>query len=319
MLAAMPREGRTHPCDAYLDSPDTNRAEKADVYAAYDFGLKIQDAIRRKEAESLLALMDGELLYNGPRRSIIKSQPFDDIFPTGWQAAVLAEEPACGRIGARGYMIIPGFIWYEQSDTSSAQYTIISLNVPFDEKRYLPDKNLPQGWFVDGRRISPYCLPRPFLSRDNFESFADYYNLDVAMFEKEPGKFFGDPIKDLDYLPDEWAAHVIAPLDPCERDAENLSVQEDGSILSGQMPDAEAYKIFGKINQQSCQNLLPNYPVKPEICYAINVTEYMSGSMRQYDNYYIYGLIREKDKRYILPLLSFRSRNDMINYVEEHL
>lgn len=70
------------------------------------------------------------------------------------------------------------------------------------------------------------------------------------------------------------------------------------------MPDAEGYKILGVLGQQECNKLLPNYPVKPEICYAIHVTEYMSGTMGRYDNQYVYGLIREMDKNYILPLLS---------------
>ncbi len=188
-----------------------------------------------------------------------------------------------------------------------------------DKNKYLPNKDLPQGWYVDGELVPPQCLPHPFISEDNFESFADYYKFDVGELEKEPGKFFGKPIKDLNYLPDEWAVQVIAPLDICGNDAEKPIIQEDGSVLSGQMPDADGYKIFGRLGQQECAKLIPNYPVKPEICYAINVTEYMSGSMGRYDSNYIYGLIREKDKNYILPLLSFESSNDMIAYVEKHL
>ncbi|MCB9982106.1 MAG: hypothetical protein H6861_00300 [Rhodospirillales bacterium] len=319
ILAAMPLEGQAHPCDAYLTGPEAKDEDKADVIAAYDFGLKIQDAIRNKDAEALLALMEGELIHNGPRRSVIKSQPFDDIFPAGWQEAVLAGKPECGRIGWRGYMVSRGFIWYEKNDTFPAQYTITGMNMPFDENKYLPDKDLPQGWSVDGKLIPPQCLPHPFISEDNFESFADYYKLDVGELEKEPGKFFGNPIKDLNYLPDSWAVKVIAPLDTCGNNADKPVMQEDGSILSGKIPDAEGYKILGKLDRQECAKLIPNYPAKPETCYAINVTEYTDGTMRQYDNNYIYGLIRERDKNYILPLLSFDSSNDMIAYIEKYL
>lgn len=316
LLTIAPLEAHAHPCDDYLASPEAKNADKADIYAAYDFGLKIQDAIRNKDADALLALIEGELVHNGPRRSIIKSQPFDVLFPAGWQDAVLAGAPACGRIGWRGYMIASGLIWYEKSDTFPEQYTMTGMNMPFDENKHLPDKDLPQGWFVDGKLIPPECLPRPFMSEDNFESFADYYKLDVDEFEKEPGKFVGKPIKDLDYLPDDWATMVTAPLDTCGNDADTPIVQKDGSVLSGQKPDAEGYKILGRLAPQECAKLIPNYPVKPEICYAINVTEYMDGTMRQYDTHYLYGLIRETDKNYILPLLSFESRNDMIAYIE---
>ena len=203
-----------------------------------------------------------------------------------------------------------GLVWYEKSDTFPAEYTITGMNMPFDENKYLPDKDLPQGWVVEGELIPPQCLPHPFISEDNFEPFADYYKLDVGEFEKEPGKFFGKPIKDLSYLPDSWAVKVIASLDTCGSDADKPVVQEDGSVLSGEMPDAEGYKILGRLDQQECAKLIPNYPVKPEICFAINVTEYTDGTMRQYDNNYIYGLIKEKDKNYILPLLSLGSKDD---------
>ena len=141
LLVAMPLEGQAHPCDAYTTSPRAENADMADVYAAYDFGLKIQDAIRNKDGEALLALIEGELLHNGPRRSVIKSQPFDEIFPAGWQNSVLAGKPECGRIGWRGYMIASGLIWYEKSDTFPAQYTITGMNMPFDENKYgaVPD------------------------------------------------------------------------------------------------------------------------------------------------------------------------------------
>ena len=181
------------------------------------------------------------------------------------------------------------------------------------------NKDLLQGWYVDGELIPPQCLPRPFISEDNFESFAGYYKIDANELEEEPGKFFGNPIKDLNYLPDSWAVKVIAPLDTCSNDADQPIIQDDGSVLSGQMPDAEGYKILGVLGQQECNKLLPSYPVKPEICYAIHVTEYMSGTMGRYDNNYIYGLIKEQDKSYILPLISFESSYDMIDYVEKRL
>ena len=313
------KAAHAHPCDAYLASPEAKDADKADVYAAYDFGLKIQDAIRKKDSAALLALMEGELIHHGPRRSVIELYPFDEIFPAEWQKTVLEGKPECGRVGWRGYMVARGLVWYEKIDASSAQYTITGMNMPFEENKYLPNKDLPEGWRVDGKLIPPQCLPHPFISQDNFESFASYYKLDVGEFEKEPGKFFGEPIKDLDYLPDDWAVKVIAPLDECGRDAETPVMQPDGSVLSGQMPDADGYKILGKINPQECVQLIPHYPVKPELCYAINVTEYMSGTMGRYDSNYIYGLIRGKDKNYILPLLSFESSNDMTAYIEKHL
>lgn len=311
---------RAHPCDSYLASPEAKNAgaNKADVLAAYDFGLKIQDAIHKKDAALLLSLIKGELPYNGPRRSLIESQPFDAVFPADWQNAVLTGTPECRRTGWRGYMMAEGLIWYEKADSFPEKFTITSMNRLSDDKD-LPNNDLPQGWSVDGKLIPPQCLPHPFLSEDNFESFADYYKFDTGAFEKEPGKFFGSSIKNLDYVPDDWAVGVIAPLDKCGDDADKPVVQEDGSVLSGQMPDAEGYKILGRLAPQECNKLIPDYPVKPEICYAINVTEYMSGTMREYNSNYIYGLIRGKDRTYILPLLSFKSRNDMIDYIEKHL
>lgn len=186
-------------------------------------------------------------------------------------------------------------------------------------KAYAYDKNLLQGWYVDGVLIPPQCLPHPFISEDNFESFANFYKIDLEKLKKEPGQFFGHPIKDLNYIPDEWAIDVIASLDECGHKAETAVMQPDGSVLSGQMPDADGYKILGRINPKECSQLIPHYPVKPELCYAINVTEYMSGTMGRYDSNYIYGLIREKHKNYILPLLSLDTENSKTTQKERSL
>lgn len=322
-LIAVPVAGRAHPCDAESADGRGADSDRAAMYAAYDFGLKIQDAIRHKDSAALLALMEGELIHNGPRRSVIAAHPFDEIFPVHWQDSVLSGTPQCGRVGWRGYMLSRGLVWYEKSDTAPARYTLTGLNMPFDEDKYLPDRDLPQGWFVDGELVPPQCLPQLFMSGDNFESFSRHYKIDDDLFQQKPGQFFGAPIRDLDIRPDSWAIQVIARLDQCGNEDTESSIspptlQEDGSILSGEIPNAQGYKIFGRVDPEHCAGLLPHYPVKPEICYAVNVTQYTSGSMRQYDLYYIYGLVRARDKAYILPLLSFDGRNDMINYVETH-
>ena len=57
ILAAMPLEAQAHPCDDYLARSGAKNEDKADIIAAYDFGLKIQDAIHNKDAEALLALI----------------------------------------------------------------------------------------------------------------------------------------------------------------------------------------------------------------------------------------------------------------------
>ena len=50
-------EAQAHPCDDYLARSGAKNEDKADIIAAYDFGLKIQDAIHNKDAEALLALI----------------------------------------------------------------------------------------------------------------------------------------------------------------------------------------------------------------------------------------------------------------------
>lgn len=308
-----------HPCTSQMNDPEEESAYNKDAYAAYDFGIKIQDAVRRKDSTAFLALMQKELSFEGPRRSVIKSHPFDEIFPAEWQQAVLREKPECGKTREGNYTFSGGSVQYEKIDGSTGHYTITSLAMDFDESKYLSNKNLPKGWKIDGRLIPPHCLPRPWISGDNFESYAEYYNLNETEFMHHPGKFFGKPIQNLDYVINEWSSQVVSPLDACKANDKEFVVQEDNSILWGKIPEAESYKILGELLPQECAKLAPHYSIKPKQCYAIHVTEYVDGTMGQYDTDYIYGLFRTKDRNYILPLLSFENQNEMAAYIEDHL
>jgi hypothetical protein len=50
---------------------------------AQQFGLTIQKAVNDKNKDALADLFHGEL-YRGPRKSFLKTQKFDDIFPKQW-------------------------------------------------------------------------------------------------------------------------------------------------------------------------------------------------------------------------------------------
>ena len=69
-----------------------------DPEEAYAFGLKIQDAVRKRDLPKFFSLVDGELDY-GPRRKYVENKAFHEVFPDSWRAAILKDEPPCTPFG----------------------------------------------------------------------------------------------------------------------------------------------------------------------------------------------------------------------------
>lgn len=286
--------------------------------AAYDFGKKIQNAVRNKDKEALIELFDGEV-KNGPRIAFIRDQDFDAVFSDDWQSMVTSEEPSCTTVGWRGHMLGRGMIWYDQAvtDGDDSRFYISAINNTPPEPQILGQ---PIAWMHHGTALPPSCFIYTGMSADNFQEIALQNGL-------------SDNIDDPEFIQfSQYPAKFISRQIPLSAD-NGLFINIDECIEQTDLYIIKDYKVSYPINEYgqyfadsySVLAQLPNKICEQQIdttvhdCYAIERTTETGGTIGSDGNVGLYATFDIDGDTFITPLQYFGSVNNARNFIDDAL
>ena len=290
------------------DAPDTEPRSSvcadADGVEAYEFGLKIQDAVRSRDLAAFFSLVDGEL-DRGPRRGYAEGRAFDEIFSASWRDEVLQTAPDCRPVGWRGFMLGNGQLWYRPGSIFAVGGWVPEAFPP-----------VPAGWTFGGGLLSPMCFVYQSLSGDIFEDFARRFSIaddrdtpEFADFADNTGRYFGDPIRPFGReAPSLWRY-----VSDCAGAPGQFGIE--GPVVTHE--EGERYAVLAEISLDRCRDLAPGLPGTCLASRLVHRSSFTGGSMGYDGSYGIYGLFQmENGARIVFPLKYFGSENLARNYLE---
>ena len=304
------------------DSSGKSLADIADYFGydpeeAYAFGLKIQDAVRKRDLAAFFSLVVGELGY-GPRRKYVENKAFHEVFPDSWRATILKERPPCVPHGYHGFMLANGLVRYKAPSEDNDTFRIVEV---YD---WVPEKfpSVPVGWQVNDRLLSPQCFVYEWWSSDNFDHFVEQFSIaDSEDFRHNTGKYFGDPIYPFDPI-DFYDKRISLwrNVNNCVGDSDQLKIEGlTVRDVSEEYPSAyDEYTILADVSTNLCQELAPNLPGKCLKSYLVKFCSNGGGSIGCNLGHNIYGLFRMEDgDEIVFPLKNFRTENLARNFLDK--
>lgn len=286
--------------------------EEASKFArkAYKAGEEIQKAIKDKNINKVMSLIDGELI-NGPRKSFMRAIRFDEIFPRAWQENVSSEKPPCSPLGSRGFMLGQGLIWYNV--TKDGKPSIFSINGANEESLSFKKKNFGKH---NGQDINSLCYTRIWRSGDNYEFFFqefanegenELYSDAYYEFTNNIGLYIQSKVP-LGSVEHPWLEDYrmwIAPsLSSCQ---EEKDINEDEFEV----------RIIKDLPTELCKSLMPQ--VKQgckEVALATIVGPLGYSSTDFNTAIYAKFSLSSSEEIYITPLMNFDSENEALNYID---
>ncbi len=302
-----------------------------DPEEAYNFGENIKKLVKEKNLKSIFDLVEGELT-SGPRKEFVNNKNFSDIFSNKWRKRLLESKSPCSPVGWRGFMLDNGSIWFNKNKDKNKWYIFSILGA---EEESISEKKLPIGWKVSEKIIPPQCFSTQWMSGDNYEEFAQKFEIkNYKDFSKNPGKYLGAKIPNLEPITASWAdkIYIAASLNKCLKG--NLTNGHIGvstdidikiskksiktKICSSKFSCTEyAYNILSKVPLKKCKKLAPYINGKCEESFLISVGNYGGGSMGWNMSYNIYGLFSiNVNRKFIIPLKNFNKKNNAVNYLK---
>ncbi len=318
LWAAMP-SAQASSCNAQDDA----LAKQWDSYygspqEAYAFGKSVQRWIENRDLKSLFAAVDGELRH-GPSQARARSGAFDRLFSEAWRRRVLADEPPCAPMGGRGFMLSDGLIWY---DKSGGQWHIVSIHGAVEEKA---DTTVPVGWRVDGQLLAPQCFAYEWLSSDNFQAFAQRFQIErYEDFSANPGKYIGRAIDSGKPVtqPSACAGRACAGADPVTHpdtlihavndcaDRADAPQRKGRAIWNREHDAAYAYELLGALPVAICQQLASSLDAACLESFLLQVGSDAGGSMGWSWRYGVYGVFDFPALgKSVVPLKFFSDKN----------
>lgn len=316
--------------------------EYYDMQEAHDFGRKIQTLISKKDLNGIYNIVLIEELINGPRRAYLKNKSFDEIFPKEWTSKITSSKVSCNSVGWRGFEIGNGLIWYDM--TRSGKWTIKTINDANQEK-LITQRVV--GWRTNKGLISPTCFPTfGYFETPKLDSFSKKFNIKNKIeFRNSPGKYIGKTIPlGYEITPKEknnksnFATYSISSnLNECfDYDLEegfankkigkpNLIEFENIIYLKNQPNKVERYdrykshyEVIKKIDLKLCNELIPQLTGKCQGANLIRIGYDSGGTIGWIGGYYIFGIIKEEKKEYIVPLKFFNLKNNVLNFLDKN-
>lgn len=305
---------------------------------AYNFGAIVKNIVSTKNKDGFLGLFDYEL-SNGPRRQHIKQNSFESIFPKTFIDSIIESKIYCSPIGWRGFLLEGpgGSIWYNLND--KGKWVIFSINGANEEPPILENAR----WVYEDQIIHPSCFTKPYISNDNFEEFALKFNIkDQPDFFENPYKYYGNKISNYDAFTPSWCSDNFCPgsisigvhlnncpkIDPVNKEEVSVwkfhSTQNSHRGIYQSTVDADGleneqyYSVIGNIPKKYCEEITPDLDGCLE-AKLIEVGDYSGGTFGWHFSYGVFGLFEQlNNKKVILPLIYFNTKNDALNYYYEH-
>jgi hypothetical protein len=315
-------------CNADEDERSTKDRDNDPVYA-YEFGLKIQQYVERRDLQGLFSLVIGEL-YRGPRKKSIQGKSFPEFFSEGWRELVLYMKPRCKPVGWRGYMISHGQIWY-RLDSKTGQWGIFAINGA--QELEATKRPIDGSWQYQGKYLTWQCFVTEWLSSDNYEEFYDQVVKDRSDISFRDlvdniGQHIGGLIP-LEPIAPRWdettELSLVVKLPECLRDNKLLKLKiEEGWIVriyyctSRRCLNAK-YRALKHISPSHCNSLLPNFAQTCLDLRLVEIVEELDGSMGSTRDVGIYGIFEDPISKhhYVAPLKYFYGVNDALNYIDQ--
>ena len=280
-----------------------------DPKEAYEFGLKIQNAVASEDISALFSLVDDELTY-GPRKSFAISTPFDELFEPDFKARIERGKPDC-RIGSRGFSIGLGAVWYDLYADGS--YHIFSIP---DTKQEDVKGIKSVGWPYNGTVLPSKCFSEQWDSSDNYEEYAEQFGItDFDDFTTNMGKYFGREITDLKPIP-AWGSTVslIRSFDSCITTDSQQPEIRDGYVWYN---EDYSFRVIGQIPSESCNDLAPHLNNTCSEAFVVQSNSF-GGSRGVFRRFYAYGLFELPELGpSIVPLKNLRTLNKSLRWLDD--
>lgn len=282
---------------------------------AVQFGLEIQDSVRRKDIRQIFSMVTGEL-QNGPRKAFVEGKSFDQIFSEKWSTAVLDDEPRCGPVGWRGFMLGAGLVWYG-FDADGIGH-IFAINGALDEAQN--SDNI----VFDDNALNPSCFTRVWQSGDNYEYFFETY------VNKDGRTLYGDEYNNFTRNVGMYIAReiplgsVASPWAGMYGQAESIAIAKNifecqRSLSEKELEELEpnsSYTVVKKVSGQYCNQLAPHLIGKCLEVALVTVSGPVGHSSVEVSTT-LYGIFQnEKREAYVVPLVNFDHENDGLNFLD---
>ena len=310
---------------------------EAERIEAYQFGLKIQQAVEREDVNSLFELINGELSH-GPRKKDILGKSFDAIFTTGWKEAILAEKPSCYPNGSRGYVLGGDLVWYDELGEGGkwSIHSIVGAHLTDSPRSDEPS------WVYGSDLLRPTCFTEVWASGDNYEFYHEHYGGNSAYpdFVRNIGKYMGAKIP-LEAVTADWGNKVslAVELNKCSTPYSSLGkpikLDDSNATITIEITDKAVretcssdtyecesnwawYTVLRKTPLEACGLLAPHFK---NDCIDIRLVQYAPAFRGGSSPASIYGIIKDRlSKRiYMVPLVNFNTANEALNYVDRLL
>ncbi|WP_027361913.1 hypothetical protein [Halodesulfovibrio aestuarii] len=290
---------------------------KVDSEALYRFTQGIVDAVENKDLAAFRTHIKSEL-SRGLRNRYMDGKTFSEVFTDDFRDTILEYGPTCYVHSWRGVAMGRGEIWI--TPLSSNEFTIRSVWKYVPEKFYAAD--LPAGWVIDGKMLTPDRLSRPGISNEYYEYIAKQFSITPKEdFLRNTGKYLSSlPLVKISARREDLTPSLINPATPTP--AFNHVETKEKTVRFEQEKDIytlrEEYTLLAEIPSEICQSLAPDFKGTCLQSYLIELGEDTGGTMGMLTNDSIYGLFRMPDKNKIIaPLVHFSSSNDAKNYLED--
>ena len=287
-------------------------ADKQKAIHVFAAASSIRELIKSEDSLGLIELIKSELI-TGPTKQFMKSTPFDAVFSKSWVANFQDKwEYPCGAL--KDYFMLGDSsspLWFFiRTDGSPQIVSIIGL-----QEEVIKSKGSDvwtHGSFLD---INPNCFTTYWSSADNYEAFADTFELGEygdTVFEEfgsNPGAFIGKEIP-IDAVLDPWSDAQPIYLSPTIAQCNNFA-DRDGPLK---------YTVYGEYEPSACKVLAPNLPGS---CVDIKLVKvdgpFGYSSVESHTALYALVELYETEQVHVIPLLNFDSLNEGLAKTSLHL
>ena len=280
-----------------------------DVFSAAEL---IRELIKSKDSHGIAKLIPSQLT-RGPIKQSIIAKPFGEVFPKGWVDNFEKNwSYPCGELQSNLILGDPKSpLWFNVNLEGAPRIiSVIGLQEK-SEKTIQANK-----WVYKGTAINANCFTTHWNSGDNYEEFAETFNLGkygdpiYDDFVTHPGTFIGKQIP-IDMVLDPWPLITLPlHLSPTLKECNSFS-DRDGPLK---------YITHGSYKLTSCEDLAPNIQGSCVDMKLVQVNGPFGYSNVQ-SKTVLYGLFELTSARqtHVVPLLNFDLLNQGIVETQKYL
>jgi hypothetical protein len=301
---------------------------------AYNFGLKIQQAVENEDVKAIFQLVSGEL-SNGPRKKNVSGKSFDALFTTGWKEAILGEKPSCYPNGTRGFVLGGDLVRYDKGKAGEwSIHTISGVHITDFTRPTEPS------WIYGNDLLRPTCFEDIWASGDNYEFYHKYYGGSSAYpeFVRNIGSYMGAKIP-LEPVTADWGDKLSLAVElnkcstPYSSHGKPIKIDKSDTTITIEINDNAVretcssdtygcktnwgwYAVLRNIPLEACGLLAPH--LKGD-CVDIRLVKKAPTFGGGYSTANIYGIVKDaiSKRTYMVPLANLGKVNDALNYLDE--